>query len=196
MNPDVFVHSLAVNESRQVGPGTRIWAFAHVMDGAVIGSRCNIGEQCFIEGGAVIGNGVTVKNGVSVWSGVVLEDFVFVGPAAVFTNDLTPRSPRDPENAGKYSKDWLTGTRICLGASIGANATIVCGNTVGTYAMVAAGAVVTRDVFPHQLVAGCPAVPIGYVCICGKRLLWPEKKNCDTCGRHYEIDGDSIRKKM
>lgn len=155
-----------------MGAGTRVWAFSHVMKGARVGRDCNIGDHCFLESGAVVGNEVTLKNGVSVWDHVVLGDRVFVGPNAVFTNDRTPRSraPWRPE-----------ATVIETGASIGANATILCGLVVGSWAMVAAGAVVTRDVPSHALVAGVPARVVGRVCECG-RPVRPRAARCAHCG--------------
>src|SRR5262245_64057476 len=133
-------HEAAMVESQDIGDGTRIWAFAHVMRGARVGQRCNLGEGVFVESGVTIGDDVTIKNGVAVYDGVTIEDEAFLGPHCVFTNDLRPRS-------GRYRHPGaLLATRIGRGATVGANATIVCGHTVGTYAMVAAGAVVTRDV--------------------------------------------------
>lgn len=189
---EVYVHKNALNESDQVGSGTRIWAFAHVMAGAAVGKNCNIGDHAFIESGAVVGDGVTLKNGVSVWEGVVLENFVFVGPNAVFTNDMYPRSPRGPAGKERYNdKNWLVTTRIKEGASLGANCTVRCGATVGRYAMVAAGAVVLDDVEDFSLVAGCPAKHIGYVCMCGQKLDSGDETRCELCGRRYhEKDGD------
>jgi UDP-2-acetamido-3-amino-2,3-dideoxy-glucuronate N-acetyltransferase len=149
-----FVHASGICESSTVGDGTRIWAFAHVLPGAVIGEDCNICDGVFIENQVTIGNRVTIKCGVQVWDGVVLEDDVFVGPNATFTNDLFPRSKQWPE---KYPE-----TRICHGASIGANATILPGLTVGRNAMVGAGAVVTRSVPPNAIVVGNPARITGY----------------------------------
>ena len=132
---DVFVHPQALNDCESVGSGTRIWAFAHVMQGARVGRQCNLGEHTFVETGAVVGDGVTVKNNVSVWSGVTLEDHVFVGPAAVFTNDRAPRSHPDFRSG---PAGWEK-TRVCYGASIGANATLLCGITLGRWCLVAAG---------------------------------------------------------
>jgi len=152
---DYFVHPNAIVESADIGRGTRIWAFAHVLPGAVVGEDCNICDHTFIEGGVVVGDRVTVKSGVQLWDGVSLEDDVFVGPNATFTNDPFPRSRRHPE---RYEK-----TVVMKGASIGANATILPGITVGTNAMVGAGAVVTRDVPPNAIVAGNPARIMGYV---------------------------------
>jgi len=183
--PDVFVHPQGLNESTQVGAGTRIWAFAHVMKNAVIGERCNIGEGAFIEGGAVLGNYVTVKNGVCVWDRVTIEDYVFLGPHATFTNDKIPRSHPDYRTA---PDDWLP-IRIGEGATIGANATIVCGHTLGPWCFVGAGAVVTRDVPAHALVVGNPARQIGWLCRCGRRL--PASLHC-ACDLAYRETPDGL----
>ena len=172
----VFVHPLGLCESDEVGPGTRIWAFAHVLKGARIGAGCNVCDHAFIEGGAVVGDRVTVKNAVLIWDGVTVEDEVFLGPNMVFTNDLAPRIGL------KKSRDQLLPTLVRHGATIGANATIVCGITIGPYAFVGAGAVVVRDVPAHALVAGNPASRIGWVCACGRRL---ESGLACACGRRY-----------
>lgn len=164
LDASVSVHPRGLCESDTVGPRTRIWAFAHVLPGAVIGSDCNICDHAFVEGGAVIGSGVTIKNAVLVWDRVTIEDEVFVGPNAVFTNDLRPRA------AIKRGRDEWLPTLVRRGATIGANATIVCGVTIGEHAFVAAGAVVARDVAAHALVAGNPARFVGWVCSCGARL--------------------------
>ena len=171
-------HPLAIVETDAIGVGTRIWAYAHVMPGARIGARCNLGEGVFIESGVVIGNDVTVKNGVAVYDKVTVEDEAFLGPHCVFTNDLRPRSGRFK----RRPETFLT-TRIGRGASIGANATVVCGHSVGEYAMVAAGAVVTHDVPPHALVVGVPARLAGLVCACGETL--PSNLIC-TCGLEFD----------
>ena len=171
-------HPAAMVESADIGEGTRIWAFAHVMAGARIGSGCNLGEGVFVESGVVIGNDVTVKNGVALYDGVTVEDEAFLGPHCVFTNDLRPRSGRN-----KRRPATLSPTKIRRGATIGANATVVCGHEVGEYAMVAAGAVVSKDVAPYTLVAGVPARVIGYVCVCGETL--PDTLACE-CGLSYE----------
>ncbi|MFH0954170.1 MAG: acyltransferase [Verrucomicrobiota bacterium] len=193
MPSDVFVHPAGINESDQVGKGTRIWAFAHVLKGAVIGEQCNIGDHCFVETGARLGNGVTLKNGVSVWEGVTLEDFSFVGPNAVFTNDKFPRSPRLAAVSGRYAdKRWLVGTTVRAGATIGANAIIVCGVTIGCFAMVAAGALVTRDVPDFVLAVGCPAEPAGYACLCGQRLPEGREPKCASCGRSYRKEKSGL----
>ncbi len=174
---DVFVHPRGLCESDDVGAGTRIWAFAHVLPGAVVGAGCNIGDHAFIEGGAVLGDRVTVKNAVLVWDKVHVGDDVFLGPAMVFTNDLRPRSfgSKDPAS--------FVPTHVRRGATIGANATIVCGVTVGDYAFVAAGTVVHRDVPAHALVVGNPARVVGWVCHCGRRL--DDALTCE-CGDRFE----------
>lgn len=175
----VFVHPNGLCESTTVGDGTRVWAFAHVLPGALVGRDCNVGDHAFIEGGAVVGDRVTVKNAVLVWDGVTVEDDVFLGPNMIFTNDLNPRAHV------KKARDQFLTTRVAHGATIGANATIVCGVTIGHHAFVAAGAVVTRNVAPHALVAGVPARAMGWVCTCGERLH--EELRCE-CGRRFALD--------
>lgn len=151
-----FVHeSSYVDDGAKIGHNTKIWHFCHVQSGAVIGERCTLGQNVNISNNVIIGNEVKIQNNVSVYEGVEVEDGVFLGPSCVFTNDLTPRA-RYPKGHENYKK-----TLIREGASIGANATIVCGHTVGKYAMVAAGAVVTKDVPDYALVAGVPARVIG-----------------------------------
>lgn len=179
LDPSVFVHEKALCESNRIGARTRVWAFAHVMPDAVVGEDCNICDHAFIESGARLGDRVTVKNNVLVWDKVTIEDEVFLGPNAVFTNDL------DPRVAFKKSPDRFMSTTVRRGASIGANATIVCGVTIGEHAMVGAGSVVTKDVPDLALVAGNPARQRGWVCVCGKRL--PPELTC-TCGRRYRLD--------
>jgi UDP-2-acetamido-3-amino-2,3-dideoxy-glucuronate N-acetyltransferase len=184
---DIFVHDKGLCESDEVGAGTRIWAFAHVLKGAVIGRDCNIGDHAFIEGGARIGDRVTVKNAVLVWDLVTVDDDVFLGPNMLFTNDLWPRAGH------RKGRDELAPTHVCAGATIGAGATIVCGITVGASAFVAAGAVVTRDVAAHALVAGNPARRVGWVCACGQRL--PAHLVC-ACGRRYEQLGSGLTERQ
>ncbi len=188
----MYIHPTAVCESKDVGAGTRVWAFAHVLAGAVIGRNCNIGDHVYIEGGARIGNGVVVKNQVLIWEGVTIRDDAFIGPGVIFTNDRHPRSRRLAEAADRYNdKDnWLASTTVCHGASIGAGAILLSGLTVGRYACVGAGAVVTRDVDDHRLVFGNPARDIGWVCICGVRL--DGRLCCPQCERGYLIRGESL----
>lgn len=174
---DVLVHPAALVESEDIGPRTRVWAFAHIMPGARIGADCNVCDHAFVETGAELGNGVTVKNNVLIWDGVVIADDVFLGPNVVFTNDYTPRAEF------KKTRDELSETVVERGASIGANATILCGLTIGEYSLIGAGSVVTTNVPAHALVVGNPARRVGWACRCGLRLL-PEL-HC-TCGRRYE----------
>jgi len=152
---EYFAHKDSLVESRNIGKGTRIWAFAHILPNAVIGEECNICDHTFIENDVIIGNRVTIKSGVQVWDGVTLEDDVFVGPNATFTNDLYPRSKN-------HSKEFVK-TVVSKNASIGANATILAGVKIGMFAMVGAGAVVTRDVPPYSIVVGNPAKIKGYI---------------------------------
>lgn len=180
---DYFVHRSAICESKSIGTGTRIWAFCNVQAGAVIGVDCNIGDHCFVENGVVVGDRVTVKNGVSLWSGVTLEDDVFVGPNAVFTNDIKPRS--------KVYHDDPDRTLIQQGATIGANAVIIAGHTVGRYAFVGAGAVLTKSAPDFTIWLGNPARQVGYVCKCAERLTNPDDQ-LDTiltcaCGLKYRL---------
>ena len=178
LDPSVFVHAAALCETSDVGPRTRIWAFAHVMHGARVGADCNVCDHAFIESGAVVGDRVTIKNGVVVWDRVTIGDDVFVGPNAVFTNDLVPRA------AVKKPREQFLPTVVQRGASIGANATIVCGVTLGAYALVGAGAVVVSDVPAHALVVGNPARRIAWVCACGERVTPPAACGC---GRRYRL---------
>ena len=188
----VFVHPQALCESDEVGAGTRVWAFAHVMKGAAIGCDCNIGDHAFIEAGARIGDRVTIKNQAMVWDGVEVADNVFIGPGVSFTNDLFPRSPRMPlpAVAARYRRreGWLAATRIETAASLGAASVVLAGVTIGAYAMIAAGAVVSRDVPSHALVAGNPARRKGWVCRCGARLHRAEGAGwrCPRCGEAFE----------
>jgi UDP-2-acetamido-3-amino-2,3-dideoxy-glucuronate N-acetyltransferase len=174
----VFVHELALCESDEIGPRTRVWAFAHVLTGARIGADCNVGDHAYIEGGAVLGDKVTVKNNVLVWDGVTVEDEVFLGPNVVFTNHPRPRV------VFKVGRAAWEPTLVRRGATIGANATIVCGITIGRWAMVGAGSVVTADVPDHALVVGNPGRRAGWVCQCGRTL--PEDLACE-CGRCYAL---------
>ena len=173
-----FIHeSSYIDAGVQIGEGTRIWHFCHVQENAVIGRNCVLGQNVNIGPGVVIGDGVKIQNNVSVFEGVTLEDNVFCGPSVVFTNDLYPRAGSKPE---QYAP-----TRVREGASIGANATIVCGVTIGRYAMVAAGSVVTRDVADHAIVMGVPARQTGRVCACGGRL--DADGRCAVCGENVDF---------
>jgi acetyltransferase-like isoleucine patch superfamily enzyme len=183
---EVFIHPTALVEATEIGEGTRIWAFAHVMQGARVGRNVNIGDHCFIESGAEVGDDVTIKNGNMIWEGIVLSDGVFVGPAVYFTNDRFPRSRRLSAASPRYvdKSQWLLTTRVQKGASLGAGAIILPGRTIGAFALVAAGAVVTRDVPAHALVRGNPATVCGWVCECGVPLQQGEDAStCATCGR-------------
>lgn len=184
-----YVHPTAIiEEDVSIGEGTRIWHFVHVRRGARIGRNCNIGKGVYIDVGVRIGNNVKIQNFVSVYRGVTIEDDVFVGPHATFTNDLYPRS---------FNEEWeVIPTLVKRGASIGANATIICGVTIGEYAMVGAGAVVTRDVPPFGLVVGNPAKLKGFVCYCGRPLRDNDiigsrddyiLYKCRHCGREVPI---------
>ncbi|MGH9749211.1 MAG: acyltransferase [Candidatus Polarisedimenticolia bacterium] len=178
-------HPLALVESGEIGPRTRVWAWAHVMKGARIGADCNIGEHCFIEQGVTLGDRVTVKNGVAVWDGVTAEDDVFLGPNAVLTNDLRPRS--------RVRRGGPVPTLLRRGATVGANATILCGITVGAWAMIGAGAVVLADVPDHALVVGNPARNVGRVCRCGTRLKGTATAmRCAECGADYRFRGAKV----
>jgi acetyltransferase-like isoleucine patch superfamily enzyme len=189
---DVQIHASAIVETDRIGPRTRVWAFAHVLAGAVIGADCNIGGHTFVESGAIIGNGVTIKNNNSIWSGITIDDGAFIGPAVVFTNDRHPRSRGLPEAARRYERDdWLLPTRVGRGSTVGAGAIVLAGHTIGPYATVAAGAVVTRDVPAHTLVAGQPARPRGWMCCCGLPLRSSaDVAVCPGCGLAYTRRSD------
>lgn len=191
--PEPFVHAAALCESQNVGAGTRLWPFAHVMRGSVVGRHCNVCEHVFVETGARIGDRVTLKNHVLVWDGVTIEDDVFVGPGVIFTNDRYPRSPRMDCVVQRYADpaQWRLPTMVRRGASLGAGAIILAGLTVGRYALVAAAAVVTADVADHALVMGSPARPAGWVCSCGKPLN--AKLSCPECGAEFERNGQLLR---
>jgi UDP-2-acetamido-3-amino-2,3-dideoxy-glucuronate N-acetyltransferase len=181
LDPTVKAHPQSLLETDDVGPRTRVWAFAHVMKGARVGADCNICDHAFIESGARLGDRVTVKNAVLVWDRVTVEDDVFLGPNMVFTNDPNPRV------AFKKAPDAMTPTLVRRGASIGANATVVCGVTIGEQAFVGAGSVVIRDVPAHALVVGNPARRVGWMCACGEKL--PASLAC-ACGRRYHLVDD------
>ncbi len=186
---DVYVHpSSFVDEGAEVGAGTRIWHFCHVMPGAVIGEQCSLGQNCVVMPNTRMGRNVKLQNNVSVYEGVELEDDVFCGPSMVFTNVGTPRA--HVSRRGAYQR-----TLVRRGASIGANATVVCGTTLGRYSFVGAGAVVTRDVKDHALVVGNPARQVGWMCRCGERLRLAQGRGaCPRCGERYEErDGELVQ---
>ena len=183
-----FAHeSSYVDDGAVIGNGTKIWHFSHVMPGAVIGERCNLGQNVVVMPGTRIGNNVKIQNNVSIYEGVELEDDVFCGPSCVFTNVMNPRShvPRKHE----YRR-----TLVKRGGSIGANATILCGVTLGEYAFIGAGAVVTADVPAYGLMVGVPARRVGWMCQCGERLHPSAgRAACDVCGATYEESGGALR---
>jgi UDP-2-acetamido-3-amino-2,3-dideoxy-glucuronate N-acetyltransferase len=190
-----FAHPLALVDTDRVGDRTRIWAFTHILQGALIGSDCNVGEHCYMEGGATLGNHVTVKNGVSLWAGVTVEDNCFLGPHCVFTNDPYARAYI------KKGSDTLMATLVKENSTIGANATVICGNTIGQFAFVGAGAVVTRDVEPYAIVVGNPARPSGWLCECAGKLPMKVSASigntcaCDQCGAVFARVSSGLARK-
>jgi UDP-2-acetamido-3-amino-2,3-dideoxy-glucuronate N-acetyltransferase len=190
--PGVSVHPTAVvDQPCQIGAGTKIWHFTHVMPNSVIGERCNIGQNVVVSPQVRVGNNVKIQNNVSLYTGVILEDDVFCGPSMVFTNVINPRS--HIERKSEYKT-----TLVKRGASIGANSTIVCGITLGEYCFIGAGAVVTRDVPPYAVVYGNPARLRGWVCYCGVSLELglgredADRTTCEACGKHYQRKGHSV----
>jgi len=171
MSQDYYAHPTSdVSDKATIGPGTKIWQMCQVRDGAIIGDACILGKSVYVDSGVRVGDRCKIQNGVSLYEGVILEDGVFCGPHCVFTNDLQPRAI-NPDGALKSPDDWtVTRTRVGYGAAIGANAVIVCGSTIGRWAMVGSGSVVTRNVPDHGLVYGNPARLRGFVCACGQRL--------------------------
>ena len=177
-----FVHSSSyIDDGVQIGEGTKIWYFCHAMKGAKVGKNCNIGQNVVIHPTAVIGNGVKIQNNVSVYDGVTLEDHVFCGPSCVFTNIINPRSA-----VNRNSPEFFKNTLVRKGATIGANATIVCGVTIGEYAFIGAGAVVTKDVPSYALVYGNPSKIKDWACQCGEKMVFDgENAKCEACQRTY-----------
>ena len=179
--PGVQIHpSVYIDEPCEIGSGTKIWHFSHIMSNSRIGERCNVGQNVVIERGVVIGSNVKIQNNVSVYQGVEIEDDVFCGPSMVFTNVITPRSAFPRNTSDDYQR-----TLVRRGASMGANSTIVAGVTIGECALVGAGAVVTRDVAAYAIVVGTPARRIGWACACGLTLSLHEGKATCSCGRSY-----------
>lgn len=187
---EYFAHPSAyVDDGAQIGAGTKIWHFCHVSPKAVIGADCSLGQNVFVANNVTVGIGCKIQNNVSLYEGVILEDYVFCGPSMVFTNVRTPRSAFPRNTSAEYAV-----TRVKHGASIGANATIVCGVTVGEWAFIAAGAVITKDVPPFGLMAGVPARRIGWACQCGATLQLDISDNaCRACGRTYQQAGDRLK---
>ena len=185
MTENYFVHETSiVDQDVKIGDNTKIWHFSHIQSGARIGKNCSFGQNVNVSNNVIVGDGVKVQNNVSLYEGVELEDYVFCGPSMVFTNDLTPRA-RYPKGHTGYKK-----TLIKHDATLGANCTIVCGHTIGEYATIAAGAVVSKDVIPHALMAGVPAKQIGWVCECGQVL--DKSLTCPDCLRKYKLCDNRI----
>lgn len=178
------IHPQAIVDSEKIGNGSTIWAFVHILKNAEIGENVNIADHCFIENNVTIGDNCTLKCGIYLWDGIQLKNNVFIGPNVSFTNDLFPRS--------KNTKYELRKTLIDEGASIGANATIIAGTIIGRHALVGAGAVVTKDVKDFQLVYGNPAIPKGYVCICGKKLDTNNQEIVCECGHKYHFVNSNL----
>lgn len=189
MNELYFVHpSSFVDEGAHVGEGTKIWHFSHILSNTTIGKKCIIGQNVMIGPDAVVGNGCKIQNNVSIYKGVTLEDQVFCGPSCVFTNVYTPRAFIERKN------EFLP-TRVKRGATIGANATIVCGVTIGKYAFIGAGTVVTKDVADHALVVGVPSRRVGWMCSCATRLTFTRGKAvCTHCNETYKKTKEKIEK--
>ncbi|MFK5958078.1 MAG: acyltransferase [Lutibacter sp.] len=187
---EYFAHTTAViDEGCKIGKGTKIWHFSHLMPNSIIGENCNIGQNVVISPEVILGQNVKVQNNVSIYSGVLCEDDVFLGPSMVFTNVINPRSA--VVRRGEYSK-----TLVKKGASIGANATIVCGNTIGEYAFIGAGAVVTKEVLPYALVVGNPSKQIGWISEFGHRLEFDEKgfATCLESKEIYQLKDNKVEK--
>lgn len=186
---DYFVHSTSfIDKEVEIGEGTRIWHFSHVQSGARIGKSCSFGQNVNVSNNVKVGNGCRIQNNVSLYQGVELEDYVFCGPSMVFTNDLTPRSRYSKDSAG-YKK-----TLIKHDATLGVNCTIVCGHTIGEYAMVEAGSVVAKDVPAYALMAGVPAKQVGWVCECGQVL--DVQLHCKDCKRRYEMVEGNLKNRV
>lgn len=181
-----FIHeSSYIDQDVMIGEGSKIWYFCHVQTGAVIGENCSLGQNVNVANNVHIGNGCRIQNNVSLYEGVILEDYVFCGPSCVFTNDLTPRA-KYPKGRSAYLP-----TLVKEGASIGANATVICGHTIGRFALIGAGAVVVTNVPDHALMLGVPARQTGWVCECGQLLR--DEMACGYCGRRYALDSNGLK---
>ena len=190
MMKDYFAHESAViDEDVEIGAGTRIWHFSHIMTGSKIGENCNLGQNVVVSPDVILGNNVKVQNNVSIYTGVICEDDVFLGPSMVFTNVINPRS-------AVIRRDKYIKTVVEKGATIGANATIVCGNLIGKYAFIGAGAVVVREVLPYALVVGNPSKQIGWMSEYGQRLEFNNEglAVCPESGEEYRLDEDKVMK--
>lgn len=187
------VHKTAeIEKGAKIGKGSTVWQNCQVKDGAEIGENCVIGHNCFISGGAKLGDGVKLESNIDVWDKVILEDYVFVGPSAVFTNDKNPRAKYPKKKFPQYGL-WLK-TIVKEGATLGANSTIICGHTIGKWAMVGAGAVVADDVPDYAIVYGVPAGIKDWACECGNKLIFEkEKANCLICKRKYTKTGNKVK---
>lgn len=190
MNKDYFAHETAyIDEGCEIGKGTKIWHFSHIMSNCKIGELCNIGQNVVVSPQVILGRNVKVQNNVSIYTGVICEDDVFLGPSMVFTNIINPRS-------AIIRKDMYVETIVCKGASIGANATIVCGNRIGAYALIGAGAVVTKEVKPYALIIGNPGRQVGWVSEYGHRLNFTnDLAKCPESGEEYVLKGGEVIKK-
>lgn len=187
---DFFAHPTSIiDENCTIGKGSRIWHFSHLMSGCQLGENCNIGQNVVVSPDVVLGNNVKVQNNVSIYTGVICEDDVFLGPSMVFTNITNPRS-------AIVRRDKYVKTLVKKGASIGANATIVCGNTIGEYSLIGAGTVITKDVAPYALVVGNPGKQIGWVSEYGHRLIFDDKgfAICPESGEKYELKNGKVLK--
>ena len=184
-----FSHPTAVIDAGcSIGTGTKIWHFSHVMKDCTIGNNCNLGQNVVVSPGVVLGTNVKVQNNVSIYTGVICEDDVFLGPSMVFTNIINPRS-------AIIRRDQYVETRVEKGASIGANATVICGNTIGAYALIGAGAVITKDVPPYALIVGNPGKQIGWVSAYGHRLQFDDKHQatCPESGKKYMLNNNQVK---